>query len=309
MPPALRSLASEETAKRNTMNHIQLTDAMFRVLRDFIYEISGIFFAEDSKTILESRLQQNIKRRQFSNFGDYYYYLKYDRGKEEEITLLIDAITIHETYFFREKKQLDTFMDEVMPELADRGRKNGRIRIWSAGCATGEEPYTLAMLFLEHRDFRDINVEIYATDISRAALAVARRGIYRESSFRSIDPYFQRTYFTKEDAEYRIMDKIKQPVVFLHLNLYERERWGLLPEMDAIFCRNVIIYFDAVSKRRAIDAFFQKLQPGGFLLLGHSESLIALSTDFVLRHFKNDLLYQKPPDMKPNYFDLLTPAK
>ena len=291
------------------MNHIQLTDAMFRVLRDFIYEISGIFFAEDGKTILESRLQQNLKRRQLTNFGDYYYFLKYDRKKDEEITLLIDTITIHETYFFREKKQLDTFMDEVMPELADRGRKTGRIRIWSAGCATGEEPYTLAMLFLEHPEFRDINVEIYATDISRAALASARRGVYREPSFRSIDPYFQKNYFVKEEAEFRIIDKVKQPIVFLHLNLYEKERWGLLPEMDAIFCRNVIIYFDAASKRRAIDAFFQKLQAGGFLLLGHSESLLALSTDFVLRHFQNDLLYQKPPNLQPNYFDLSWPNK
>ncbi len=292
-----------------SMNHIQLTDAMFRVLRDFIYEISGIFFAEDGKSILESRLQQNLKRRQLTNFGDYYYFLKYDRKKDEEIALLIDTITIHETYFFREKKQLDTFMDEVLPELADRGRKNGRIRIWSAGCATGEEPYTLAMLFLERREFRDINVEIYATDISRAALASARRGVYREPSFRAIDPYFQKNYFVKEESEFRIIDKVKQPVVFLHLNLYEKERWGLLPEMDAIFCRNVIIYFDAASKRRSIDAFFQKLQPGGFLLLGHSESLLALSTDFVLRHFKNDLLYQKPPNVQQNYFDLLGPSK
>jgi len=291
------------------MNHIPLTDAMFRVLRDFIYEISGIFFAEDGKTILESRLQQSLKRRQLTNFGDYYYFLKYDRKKDEEIALLIDTITIHETYFFRENKQLDTFMEEVLPELADRARKNGRLRIWSAGCATGEEPYTLSMLFLERKEFRDINVEIYATDISRASLAAARRGVYREPSFRAIDPYFHKNYFVKEESEFRIIDKVKQPVVFLHLNLYEKERWGLLPEMDAIFCRNVIIYFDAASKRRSIDAFFQKLQPGGFLLLGHSESLIALSTEFVLRHFKNDLLYQKPPNVQANYFDFLEQNK
>ena len=273
---------------------------MFRVLRDFIYEISGIFFSEDTKPILESRLQQNIKNRQLTNFGDYYYFLKYDRKKDEEIALMIDTITIHETYFFRENKQLETFMDEVMPELHDRARKNGRLRIWSAGCSTGEEPYTLSMLFLEHRLFKGLPVEIYATDISRASLSSARRGVYREPSFRAIDPYFQKTYFTKEQNEFRIDDRVKQPVVFLHLNLYEIEKWGLLPEMDAIFCRNVIIYFDAASKRRSIDGFYQKLQPGGFLLLGHSESLIALSTKYTLRNFKHDLLYQRPPQIEAN---------
>jgi chemotaxis protein methyltransferase CheR len=287
------------------MERIELNDAMFRVLRDFIYEISGIFFAEDGRIILESRLQQNLKKRQLTNFGDYYYFLKYDRKKDEEIAILIDTITIHETYFFRENKQLDTFMNEVMPELADRARKNGRLRIWSAGCATGEEPYTLSMLFLENRDFKDIPIEIYATDISRSALTAARRGVYRESSFRSTDLYYQRTYFTKEETEFRIHDRVKQPVVFLHLNLYEREKWGLLPEMDAIFCRNVIIYFDAVSKRRAIDAFYQKLQPGGFLLLGHSESLIALSTEYILRSFKNDLLYQKSSHIEPTHLHFM----
>jgi len=275
------------------MTHIELTDSMFRVLRDLIYEISGIFFAEDGKPILENRLQQNIKKRQLTSFGDYYYFLKYDRNKDEEIALLIDTITIHETYFFRENRQLDTFMGEVIPELSERQKRTKRIRIWSAGCSTGEEPYTLSMLFLENRLFRDFSVEIYATDISRAALTHARQGIYQNPSFRAIDPYFQKTYFTKEESGLRISDQVKKSVVFLHLNLYDYERWGLLPEMDAIFCRNVMIYFDAPAKKRVIGSFYNKLKEGGFLLLGHSESLMTLSTDFAMRHFKNDLLYQK----------------
>ena len=266
---------------------------MFRVLRDFIYELSGIFFTEDGKPILENRLQQNIKKRQLTSFGDYYYFLKYDRNREEEIASLIDAITIQETYFFRENRQLDTFMGEVVPELAEKEKRTKRIRIWSAGCSTGEEPYTLSMLFLEHRLFHDFTVEIYATDISRAALTHARRGVYNSPSFRAIDPYFQKTYFTKEDSGLRINDKVKQSVTFLHLNLYDQERWGLLPEMNAIFCRNVMIYFNTPAKKRVIGSFYNKLREGGFLLLGHSESLMTLSTDFIMRHFKNDLLYQK----------------
>ncbi len=289
------------------MDTIELTDAMFRVMRDFIYEATGIFFADDQKNILESRLQQNIKKRRLTNFGDYYYFLKYDRNKDEEMNALIDAITVNETYFFREKKQLDTFMDEVMLELAEREKKSKRLRIWSAGCATGEEPYTLSMMFMENPHFRDFNIEIYATDVSRTALMAARRGIYRETSFRSTEPYFQKTYFTKDEAGFRIHDAVKAPIVFLHLNLYEKEKWGLLPEMDAIFCRNVIIYFDTAAKKRIIDEFYQKLKGGGFLLLGHSESLLSLSTDFSLRHYQNDLLYQKAltTDARPDYFSRL----
>ncbi len=282
------------------MNTIELSEGMFRVLRDFIYDISGNFVADDLRSTMESRLQQNVRKLQLNSFHDYYYYLKYDRRKDEEIASLIDTITVHETYFFREMKQLDTFNEEVLPELIEKEKRTKRLRIWSAGCSTGEEPYTLSMMFLENRRLRDFNIEIYATDISRGSLTTARRGIYREPSFRSIDSYFQRMYFTKEESGYRIADQVKQSVVFLHLNLYEKEKWGLLPEMDAIFCRNVIIYFNAASKKGVIDSFYNKLKWGGFLLLGHSESLITLATDFSLRHFKNDLLYQKPDYTPPN---------
>jgi len=275
------------------MNSIELTETMFRVLRDFIYKISGIFFADEDRLVLESRLQQELRKKEISNFADYYYLLKYDPQRDNEIATLLDLVTIHETYFFRENKQLDTFMNEVVPELAEREKGSKRLRIWSAGCATGEEAYTLSMLFLENHHFRNLNIEIYATDISRTALAVARRGIYRESAFRATDPYFQKTYFSKEESGFRIADTVKQKVVFLHLNFFEQERWGLLPVMDAIFCRNVIIYFGQDAKKRVLASFYQKLKEGGFFLMGYSESLINMSTDFIMRHFKNDLLYQR----------------
>lgn len=287
------------------MQYIELTDSTFRVLRDFIHSVSGVFFADSAKSTLESRLQQNVKRRELTNFNDYYYFLKYDRKKDEEIGFLIDAVTIHETYFFREIKQLNTFMEEVVPELAAR-KKTKQLRILSAGCATGEEPYTLSMMFLENRAFRDLQIEIYATDVSRSVLASARQGLYRDPSFRSIDPYFQKSYFEKEESGYRILDSVKRSVVFLHLNLCDREKWGLLPEMDAIFCRNVIIYFDAETKKNVIHSFYNQLREGGILLLGHSESLLSIATPFSMRHYKNDLLYQKPEGLSKSYFS--TPA-
>ncbi|WDT75258.1 MAG: protein-glutamate O-methyltransferase CheR [Candidatus Manganitrophus sp.] len=273
---------------------IVLNDEVFRLLRDMIYEISGIYFSDDSKFIMESRLQQSVKRKQFDNFRDYYYFLKYDLKRDEELSSLIDIITIHETYFFRENHQLQTFSQEIFPELAHMEEKTKQLKIWSAGCSTGEEPYTLSMLILESPLFHDWNVEIYASDISQNVLQSARRGIYQPTSFRSMDPYFQKKYFTKETAGFKINDRVKKNVTFLHLNLNDRERWILLPAVNAVFCRNVIIYFDMTVKKRVIEGFYGKLKEGGYLLLGHSESLMNLSTQYALKHFKNDLVYQKP---------------
>ncbi len=273
---------------------ISLSDEIFRLLRDMVYEISGIYFSEDSKFIMEGRLQQSVKRKQFDNFRDYYYFLKYDQKRDEELASLIDIITIHETYFFRESQQLQTFHQEVLPELAQMETKTKRLRIWSAGCSTGEEPYTLSMLILESPLFHDWTIEIYASDISQSVLHHARRGIYQPSSFRTTDPYYQRKYFTKEESGFKIADRVKKNVTFLHLNLNDQEKWILFPRTNAIFCRNVIIYFDLSAKKKVVEGFYEKLKEGGYLFLGHSESLMNLSTHYALKHFKNDLVYQKP---------------
>lgn len=273
---------------------IFLSDEVFRLLRDMIYEISGIYFSDDSKFIMESRLQQSVKRKQFDNFRDYYYFLKYDQKREEELASLIDIVTIHETYFFRESQQLQTFNQEVLPELAKMEAGTKRLRIWSAGCSTGEEPYSLSMLIQENPLFHDWSIEIYASDISQNVLQTARRGVYQPGSFRTTDPHYQRKYFIKEAAGFKIDDWVKKNVTFLHLNLNDQEKWILLPTMNAIFCRNVIIYFDLAAKKRVVEGFYGKLKEGGYLFLGHSESLMNLSTHYALKHFKNDLVYQKP---------------
>ncbi len=273
---------------------IELTDEIFRLLRDMVYDMAGIYFSDDSKFIVESRLQLSVKRKQFDNFRDYYYFLKYDRKKDEELTSLIDIITIHETYFFRERQQLETFNEEILPELVEMEAKNKKLRIWSAGCSTGEEAYTLSMILLENPSMQGWTVEIYGTDISHNVLQSARRGLYQDASFRSIDSYYQKKYFTKEANGYKINDQVKKNVTFLHLNLYDTARWLFMSGMNTIFCRNVIIYFDLAAKKKVVEGFYGKLNEGGYLLLGHSESLMNLSTNYVLKHFKNDMVYQKP---------------
>jgi chemotaxis protein methyltransferase CheR len=275
------------------IKQIELPDDIFHLIRDIIYKESGVVLNDEAKFFIENRLQQSVRRKNFSNFRDYYYFLKYDRKKDEELANVVDLLTIHETYFFRESQQLETFSGEILPEIHKRKSESKSLRIWSAGCSTGEEAYTLSMILKEKREFRDWKIEIIGTDISQRVLHSARRGLYQPSAFRSMDPRYLGKYFRKEPDGYRIVDEIKNNVVFLHMNLFDQGKAMLINPMDIIFCRNVIIYFDLEGKQKVIQSFYDKLMDEGFLLLGHSESLLHISAAFAIRHFKHDLLYQK----------------
>jgi chemotaxis protein methyltransferase CheR len=173
------------------------------------------------------------------------------------------------------------------------------VSIWSAGCSSGEEPYSIVLLAQEAGLEPGRDLRVYASDISRQMLHKARRGVYREASFRQTDPFLREKYFSDKDGLFRISDEIKKHVSFAHLNLLDESRSALLGSIDVILCRNVIIYFDIETKRRVVRTFHQKLKPGGFLLLGHSESLINLSTDFELKHLRHDMVYRKPAENDP----------
>jgi chemotaxis protein methyltransferase CheR len=208
----------------------------------------------------------------------------------------MDVLTTNETYFFREAFQLKAFSEEIIPEIvAVKGAKKDKsLRIWSAGCSTGEEPYTIAMLLLERPDLADWRIEIIGTDISQRVLHQARKGVYGSSSFRVTDDIYKKRYFHEQEGGFRIADRVRELVTFSRLNLYDQSRFLFLGKMDIIFCRNVIIYFDQPAKKKVIEQFYNTLNPGGFLLLGHSESLMNITTAFKLRHLKNDMVYEKP---------------
>jgi chemotaxis protein methyltransferase CheR len=209
---------------------------------------------------------------------------------------IMSIITTNETYFFRESFQLKAFTDEIIPEIVEAKKKkcDRSLRIWSAGCSTGEEPYSIAMLLIESGLVKGWRVEIIGTDISHRVLQQARKGVYGKSSFRATDAAYVESYFEEQDGGYRISDTVREFVTISQLNLFDHNRLALLGRMDVIFCRNVIIYFDQTAKQKVVEAFCQSLYPGGFLLLGHSESLMNISTLFSLRHLKNDMVYQKP---------------
>jgi chemotaxis protein methyltransferase CheR len=273
---------------------IPLKPEVFRLMRDFIRDYCGIFFDDDSQYLLEKRLSRRLRTFHFTNFREYYRYLLYHHNRDEELAAIIDILTVNETYFFREQNQLKAFSEEILPELKKTNKEKKRLRIWSAGCSTGEEPYTIAILVLETGEFNNWHIEIFGSDINQRVLQGARSGVYRKNSFRTTEPYFLRKYFKEQESLFRISDTVKQYVNFSHLNLLDPVKTKLAGTVDVIFCRNVLIYFDYPSRKKVVEMFHDRLADGGYLLLGHAESLINISTAFTLKHLKYDMVYQKP---------------
>jgi len=274
--------------------HLELSDQTFRQLTNLIYSNSGLRFEDSSKYMIRRRLSPRVRELKLDSFEKYYYYLLYHANRESELEIIFDLLTVNETYFFREERQLHAFSEEIIPLIVEEKKDNRVLRIWSAGCSTGEEPYTIAMLCCASGLLRDWEVDIFASDISQRVIQTARRGTFGQTSFRNMPDGLQERYFEKlADNRYRINDGIKQMVTFGKVNLFDEHKTGILNEVDLIFCRNVIIYFDVEAKKKVIETFYRKLRKNGFLLLGHAESLLSLSTKFKLTHFKNDMVYQK----------------
>ncbi|MFN3740142.1 MAG: CheR family methyltransferase [Thermodesulfovibrionales bacterium] len=273
---------------------IPMSDETFRLVRDLIRNYCGIYFDDSSKYLLERRLSRRVSLLNLNDFRDYYRFLLYDSKKEEELSAIMDILTVNETYFFREPNLLKAFSEEILPEFRQKNQTQRRLRIWSGGCSTGEEPYTIAMLLLEDGRFFGWDIQITGSDISQRVLQVARKGVYGRNSFRQTDEYYIKKYFRQEgEGLWRIKDSVRELVNFSYLNLLDPFRTKLIETMDVIFCRNVLIYFDMESRKKVIDMFYNKLCNGGYLLLGHAESLLNISSSFVLVHLKNDVVYRK----------------
>ncbi|HXV37838.1 MAG TPA: protein-glutamate O-methyltransferase CheR [Myxococcota bacterium] len=275
---------------------LTLSDAEFRMFADLVREHSGLEFGEGSRFLLERRLARRVRELELGSFAAYHFRLRNSSTGADELPNLIDELTTNETYFFRESSQLRALINEIFAELRlERGDRSGRpINVWSAGCSSGEEPYSIAMLAREAGLKPGADIHVYASDISRRMLRKARKGTYREASFRETDRQLRDKYFVEKDRLWQISDDLKRDVDFIHLNLLDKSKIALLRTMDVILCRNVIIYFNLDTKCQVIRTFYDKLRPGGHLLLGHAESLINLSTAFELRHLKRDLVYRRP---------------
>lgn len=269
----------------------------YEELKKYILERTGVELAEEMKEIYEKKIWGRVRELKLKGIRDYYLYLKYDKRGEEEFDRLIDLILTKETYFFREEKQLSAFVFEVLPEVMSYNQKMKRknIKVWCAGCSTGEEAYTLAILLNEYAEVETWDVKIIATDINPEVIRKAREGIYGESSFRNTKSIYKNLYFERiGNGIFRIKDDIKKMVTFAKKNILDPDFSLSHEKFDIIFCRNVLIYFDREAKRKAAENFYNALREEGFLFLGHAESLINVFPLFKIRHFKNDLVYQRP---------------
>jgi chemotaxis protein methyltransferase CheR len=266
----------------------------FRLLRDLINDHAGLHFDDDSIASFDRRLTERLLALELNGFDEYYKYLRFNIRGAAELDEAIELLTTNETYFFRQEYQLRAFRDEVLPRLAEANASRRRLTIWSAGCSTGEEAYTIAMFLHESGLFTGWDVRIIGSDISKKSVAAARRAVYRGGSFRSIADSIRSSYFVPAEEGEQVVDYIRKMCHFGQLNLLDGAKCSIVGRVDAIFCRNVLIYFDMRSRRQVIDNLYERLVPGGYLLLGHSESLLNVTTAFELVHLKGDLVYRKP---------------
>ncbi len=281
-------------ARYSLRDDIPLKPEEFRLLRDLLSSRIGIQFGPESRFAMERRLRERLAILKLSTFAEYYQYLRFHPLAATEWEEAIELLTTNETYFFREDYQLRSFKDEVLPLLASQAKGRKRLSIWSAGCSTGEEVYTIAILLMESQLLAGWEVRVYGSDISKRCIAAARRGVYGQASFRAMPEDYKRRHFVEKSDGYYVSERVRTLCHFGQMNLLDEERARLLGRADAVFCRNVMIYFDAYSRKRVIDIFAERLYPGGVLLLGHSESLLNVSTAFELLHLKEDLVYKKP---------------
>jgi len=275
----------------------KLSDETFVMLRDFIYSKTGIFFPEKKKYLLEGRLTKRLQVLKLGYFEDYLHLLKYGQQKECEFEFLCNIVTINETFFFRNDAQIDAFQQKFAEEVIEtkKAYNNRTLRIWSAACSSGEEPYSLAMLYLEHLKPRypELRIEIIGTDINTAMLDMAQKAEYNQYAIRSTPKQYLNKYFDQSNGVYRLRQEVKDLVRFEYINLIDREKMRRMMHFDFIFCANVLIYFDEKAKIQVVGDLFDSLNRGGYLFIGFSEMLHRISTAFKLVSIPKTTAYKK----------------
>lgn len=275
---------------------LKITDQEFTNLRDFIYAKCGIYIADNRKYLLENRLGNRLKKLNLRNFDEYYNLLRFDAGKGMEMKKLFEVITTNETSFYRNPPQLKVFQEKVLADVLAGCRKKGKkLRIWSAGCSTGEEPYTIAMILHEvlGSEIGMWDIKITANDLSERVLKSAREGIYNDYTLRSTPPEIAKKYFDMNDGVNAIKPEVKKLVSFGQINLKDRAQIKRIERSQIVFCRNVIIYFDDEMKKQVISSYYDNLLPGGHLIIGHSESLHNITRAFKPVHYPGAIIYKK----------------
>lgn len=276
----------------------EMTFSAFEILRRKIYNWTGIYFINEKKYLLEARITKRLVELGSISFETYITRLNDSDFLQTELPKLYTAITINETYFFRCQEHIDTFRQVVIPDLIFQKQKNTlekKITIWSAGCSSGEEAYTLAIIIKEEIQplYPDIEFEIIATDIDEKVLSAAQKGLFSEYSIRHIPAIYFSKYFHKVGSSFQLTNDILSMVRFTQINLYNQQEWIKLPLLDCIFCCNVLIYFDEQSKKNVIHSFYKQMNEIGYLFVGYSESLYGIEHLYSRNYELNSLAYKK----------------
>ncbi|MDP4108871.1 MAG: protein-glutamate O-methyltransferase CheR [Bacillota bacterium] len=252
----------------NSNDFIQLTDQELRDFSLFVKSRYGIDLSK-KKQLIESRMQKVFTERKIKNFTDYFNLIK--KSDQNEVTVMLNKLTTNHTYFMREAKHYEFMKEFIMPQW-EKNNRDRNLRIWSAGCSTGEEAYTTVMVLKDYFAFQNWDYRLLATDISAKALESAQKAVYHKDALSGIPPSWARKYFVRNDDNYfALSDDIRKEVIFRRLNLMEP--FSFAKPFDLIFCRNVMIYFDQPTKNMLTKKFYDVLKPGGFLFIGHSETI------------------------------------
>jgi chemotaxis protein methyltransferase CheR len=274
-------------------------DPAFRQIRDLVYKACGIFQLEEKFYLLADACARRMKQVGAHSPREYWDLLNSNSKREEELRQLLNEITIGETCLFRSQPQLNALRKVILPEIVAEKTKQvmKRLRIWSAGCSTGEEPYTLAMNLLEESEgaLKGWTIEILATDLNDRSIETAKAGIYGEYALRNTSDFYKRKYFSAVDEKkMQVRPEVKKLIAFNRLNLQDDSKMLFMKGIDLVFCCNVLIYFDGTSKSKVVNHFFSNLNFGGYFFLGTSESLMKLNDRFHLIHFPGTIGYWKP---------------
>jgi chemotaxis protein methyltransferase CheR len=293
--------ASPQPAKARPLANPSLepVDPVYPQIRDLVYKVSGIYKADDKLYLMADGCGRRMKLAGVRTPREYWDRLTASSNRDAELRELLNEITIGETCLFRSQPQLDALRKVILPEItADKTKQiTKRLRIWSAGCSTGEESYTLAMNMLEESErlLKGWTIEILATDLNDHSIETAKAGIYGDYALRNTTDFYKRKYFTVvDDKKLQVRPEVKKLVAFSRMNLQDDSRMLFMKGMDVIFCCNVLIYFDGASKSKVIKHFFSNLNFGGYFFLGTSESLMKLNDQFRLIHFPGTIAYWKP---------------
>jgi chemotaxis protein methyltransferase CheR len=281
---------------RSPSTDIPISAEEYAKFCDLFYRKTGILFTGKKSYYVQRRLAGRIEQSGLGSFRAYFSALRLNLGSEEW-QHLVNELTVNETYFFREDYQFDALVRGMLPEIARNRPAGATVRLLSLPCSTGEEPYSIAIQVLERwARSDDFAIEIFATDIDSRVLASAVAGVYGERALHRLSPELRAKYFTKiGEDRFKIRDEIRNSIDFSISNVVDAYSMSRFRGIDVIFCRNLLIYFDDISRREAVELMYECLSPGGFICLGHSESMSRISSLFRPRKFGDTIVYQKSP--------------